>query len=1074
MNDLLNNQELEKQKQDLQKVFEKERKGLFGFFIERFRLTYLLMALIFVFGVLAIFTLPKESEPEVEIPFALVNTVYQGANPADVEELVTDKIEEKIENVDDLKVYNSTSKTGISSIYVEFSAEADLDKSITDLKDAVDSAKPHLPSEAEDPFVMEVSFNDMPIVTYSLLGSYSDAELKEYAEIVESELESIAGVSEVDIIGGAEREFLILVDPAKLAQHGLSMSQIAGAIQRENMNLPAGNIEIDDYKYNVRTTGRFENFEDLNSIIVAYQGEAPIYLSDLGEMKDTFKEKESLSRISLNGQESQNAISLQIRKKTGGNILRIVDEAEDIIAELDQGDRLPANLEIKKTNDNAVFIKDDINTLGTSGLQTMLLIFIFLFAVLGIRGALITGFSVPIAFLMAFIVLQVQGMTLNSMVLFSLVLSLGLMVDNSIIIMEGITEYMHRFGKTPFEAAILSIWNYKWPIIAGTMTTVSAFFPQLLVSGMMGEYMGIIPKTVTATLVSSLFVSLVIIPALVTRFCVRRNGKIVPKQNIENNGVEENKKKKHHLGFIGRLVDALRKHYVIYMRQVLASRKRRWTAVGVAILLFILAVLMPMVGLLKVEMFPTDFDLDYFAVNIKLPVGSGLEKTDEVTRQAEKIINQILELDNYVTNLGSSFNLMPGTGSDSETHVASIIVNLQKPEDGRERKSYQIADSVRDALENLPGGEVRVQELTAGPPTGAPLEARITGYDLNTLAELSEQTRMIIEQIPGTINVEDSLTEFTGEINFAIKRVEAKKYGLDSMTIASTLRNALYGVKASYITVAGDDIDITVKYSDEDLSDVDDLKNLEVYNPMGQRYLMKQVADISFEPSVQGIDHRNGEKIVTVTANLESGYNAGIATKQFEEQVAGLNLPEGYKIEMGGEMEDIAQSFTEIFTSMIVAVFLIVMILVLQFNSFKQPFIIMFALPLAIIGAIMALVIMRLNFSLPAFIGIVALAGIVVNDAIVLIDRINKNMKRKMDFIEGIVEAGVARMQPIFLTSATTIAGIFPLTFANEMWKGLGWGVIGGLLFATVLTLIFVPILYSMICRKDYDKGALF
>ncbi|MBU0660962.1 efflux RND transporter permease subunit [Patescibacteria group bacterium] len=1045
----------EHMEKQLETVLTQQSSSWNHFFIKRFRMTYLMMAVIILLGVYAMMTLPKEAEPEVSVPFVMITVPYPGANPVDVEDLIVDEIEEKIKNIDNVKAYNATAGVGYASISVEFEAEADIDKSLADVKDAVDEVAPFLPEDAEEPVVKELNFNDIAIVTYSFVGDYNDVQMREFAQVLQDEFERMPDVSRAPIVGEIMPEYQILVDQNKLDLYGVSLAQVAQAIRLSNMNAPSGDIAIDGYEYSVRVQGKFTRIDDIKDVIVTYVDEAPVYVRDIATIQDGFKEQETSARIGIGQSASKNTVSVQIYKRTGGNILRIVDNAESVIAELEDSAVFPADVSMLKTNDNSVYIKEDISRLGKSGGQTMILIILFLLVVLGLRGSLITGFSVPIAFLIAFIFIMFQGMTINSMVLFSLVLSLGLMVDNSIIVMEGINEYMDKHGKTAKEAAILAVWNYKWPIIAGTMTTVAAFLPMLLVSGIMGEYMSILPKTVSATLLASLFVALVIIPALASRFYVRH---------------DLSKKKKHPLMKKGReKVEQWKKDYVVALRKILIAKAKRRSIIVSALVLVFVAISLPIVGIMKVEMFPA-IDFDYFVVGVTLPTGSSVDKTNARVLEAESIIQSIPELDNYVTTIGAGFSAYAGNSADNGDHTANIMVNLVDKKE-RDRVSYDIAASVRDELRAIDGADVRVQEMTAGPPTGAPFEARIFGDDLQTLFAVSAEVKRAAGDIDGLINIQDSLDESSGELVFQVDRQKAMYYGLDVSTIANTLRQAIYGVNASTVTVDGEDIDIHVSYTEESIQDADDLGNISLQTQSGQSVMLRQVADVHILPSINEIHHLDGKKVIRITGQLAADGNLRHVMDAFDQYIQQeLVLPDGVHIEVGGETEDIQKSFTEIFMSMFVAVFLILFILILQFDSFKKPLIIIFALPLAIVGAFFGLTLLGLAFSLPAFIGLVSLAGIVVNDAIVLIDRIDKNLERRMPFIDGIVEAGLARMQPIFLTSATTIAGIFPLALSEEMWAGLGFSIIFGLLFATGLTLVFIPVLYVSLFQKEYMK----
>jgi HAE1 family hydrophobic/amphiphilic exporter-1 len=509
---------------------------------------------------------------------------------------------------------------------------------------------------------------------------------------------------------------------------------------------------------------------------------------------------------------------------------------------------------------------------------------------------------------------------------------------------------------------------------------------------------------------------------------------------------------------------------VIYRKKlnnILPYKKKRRTIIISAWILFAVAVAIPISGLMRTEMLP-QIDFEYFYVNIELPVGSSLEKTKKITTEVEKKVAKIPELKNYVTTIGTEVSNSMMFSSDSR-NKATITVNIVE-KDKRERTSFAISESLRKEIENTQGAEVKVNEMTAGPLSGSPIEIRIFSNNSKTLSEYSEKVVEYFKNVDNVINIETSLSNATGEFVFSIDRQKANYYSLNTSTIASTVRNALSGTTASTVNLDNEDIDIIVKYAQENFTNIDDIKNLLIINQKGEEIPLKQVANLNLEPSLLAIEHKNGKQIATVTADLKKGGNLQEITQNFKQEMEGYNLPDETSIEIGGETENIEKSFTELFYSMIIAIFLIAGILILQFNSFKQPLIILFALPLAVIGVIFGLFAIGQAFSIAVFIGIVALAGIVVNDAIVLIDRINKNIKDGLEFTEAVIEGGVARMQPILITSITTIAGITPLIYANELWKGLSLAIIFGLIFSTVLNLIVVPILYTSLCKKDCLK----
>ena len=1034
---------------------------------------------ILLFGIMSIISLPREAEPEVEIPFGVVTTIYPGASPNDVEKLITDKLEDEYKSLDNVKLITSGSLTGISSVAVEFDAEADLETSIRKLKDATDRAKTKLPDEAEDPVVAEVNFSDIPIITFSLQGDLSQTELNNYSKILQEELESIPRVSNVYLSGNLKREFRVIINKQKLEGLGIGISPVIQAISLNNANMPLGDLEIDEIHYQLRVKGEIENQDGLKNMPVYTSPDGTvILLADIAEVNDLFEEQTSISRLSQDGGQALPTVSLTVHKRTGGNILNIIEEAKNRIAELKNTNVLPSSLNIITTNDNAQFVADDLDRLGKNALTTVVIIFVILMFVLGWREALIAGLAIPLSFLSAFFFLDIQGETLNSMVLFSLVLALGLLVDNIIVILEGIYHNINSKKMSSINGTLLAVKQFFWPVTSGTMTTVAAFLPMLLVSGIMGQYMGIIPKTVSAVLLSALFISVTLIPAIAAKI-LKKN--IIKKHTNEeklNNCKSCSKftaiRRKIRDHFFNAITKVKNKH-VNLLENVLPNKKKRKKYIIGAWVLFIIFSTFPFLGILKIEMFPT-IDIDYFYVNIKTPIGSTLEVTDEITKKVEKILYQTKDIENFVTSVGSSASVNFEFGSSSgSANKANINVNLVD-KDKRDRKSFEVAEELRNKFEKITEAEVKIEELTAGPPTGKPVDIRLTGEDLNTLNKLADKIMADLKNIEGAVNISKSVEDAAGEFVLYPKSDILAKYGLNNLTFATNLRQQIYGVDASEVNLNNEDVKINVALNEKQLVSIDDIDNLLITTPTGHNVPISVLTEKRFEPSLVSINHRNGERIINVAANTE-GKTAQEIFAEIQEKVEGYDIPVGYRISYGGEVEDIQKSFTEIFLSLILAIILIAIILVLQFNSFKQPLIILSTLPLAIIGVFFGLTLLRLEFSLPAFIGIVGLAGIVVNDAIILIDKINQNIySDKMPLKGGIIEASQSRMQPILLTTITTVAGILPLGLSDPMWAGLAFSIIFGLIFATFLTLVMVPIMYVALEGKrvvKYFKGEI-
>ncbi|PIR97317.1 MAG: hypothetical protein COT91_02025 [Candidatus Doudnabacteria bacterium CG10_big_fil_rev_8_21_14_0_10_41_10] len=1032
------------------KKIEDGSKNPLSFFIRRSRLTVLIVVGIAIWGAVAGLSLPQEANPEVKIPFGVVTTVFPGASPTDVEELVTNKIEKKVENLDKVKLITSESSLSFSSVFVEFEASADLDKSIQDLKDAVSEVR-GLPNEAEDPEAMGINFNDFPVVTFSVVGDLTDIELKNLGETIQKELESISGVSNVSVTGIREREISVKVNPGELERLGISINQVVGAMQAANISLPLGDVEVGELSYNVTSSGKFNSVEDLNNVVVKSSPAGSVFLSDVAKISDGLREAKSISRVSLDGGQPKPAISLQIFKRTGGNIIEIVDAAKEKIENLETEGVIPVTAQVEVTNDVSQFIRQDFTTLRNSGLQTIVIIFILLTLALSFRKAVTAILSIPLVFMMALGILSLTGSTLNSLVLFSLVLSMGLLVDTIIVLLEGIHDGLKQ-GFSPSEASIYSLQTYIWPVLAGVLTTISAFIPMFLVSGIMGEFLKTLPITIAATLGSSLFVGLVIMPGIAA--LLLRTGR---KVDVEKDTIFEK--------YLIHRTEAL---YSRFITRIIASRSLKRRFVGVLAGLFVVAVGLVALGIIPIQLFPV-IDVDYFTVNIELLTGSPLESSNKITIEVENQILELSEVKNFVTNIGVVLNTGEGGVGGSNENTAQIVVNLTVLNE-RDRKSFDIAADLREKFEGIAGATITVSELTAGPPTGAPVEIRITGNDFIDIDTAAGQVVGLLEEIDGVINIESDSKLSPPEFSFELVHDNMGRYGLTAASVATGLRAAVEGVTATNITLDGDDIDVVVTFSGSKISSVEELKNLGIVSPSGQVVKLDQIARFEISPSLEVVRHRNLDRVVNIRGDVE-GTSSSVVKKVFEEKIAEVNLPKNVSAQFGGEVEDIQQSFTELWYSMIVAVILILFIMTVQFDSFKQPFIIILTLPLAVIGVVFGTFILGLEFGFATFLGVVALSGIVVNDAIILIDRINYNLKtRKLKISESIVEAGNARLEPIIMTTLTTIAGVTPLAFADAFWRGLSVAVAFGIAFATVLTMVLVPILYLKFEGKAWMK----
>lgn len=1024
-----------------EQAINKTKGNILGYFITHFRVVILVIIAIVILGTVALMNIPRESDPEVKIPIAVVSTFYAGASPADVESLVTDKIENKLEELDNVKLITSSSQNSLSSIVVEFEADANLDNSIRELKDKVGEVN-DLPSDAEDPVVTQIRADDYPIITFSLSGNLTENQFKQLGEDVQDELEAIPGVSKAPLIGVRKKEYSVLVNKESLSRLNLSISMVAGAIKASNLDLPLGDIDIDNLYYNIRSVGKLESIDDLKNVVISNNNGNPILLSDIAQVSENFVDKENSSRISIAGSQSEDNISLQIYKKTGGNILNIVDTAKTKIQTLKDEKIIPDNVQIEINNDYSSFIRDDLNTLGSSGIQSTILIFIIMFVALSFKEAIIALFAIPATLLITIIVLYFYGYTLNSMSLYSLVLSLGLLVDAFIVVLEGIFHNI-REGYSSLKAALLSVSHYSGPVTSGMLTTVAAFVPMLLVSGILGEYLKVFPITIGITLMASLFVSIVLVPSFAAMFLKKSQFVGTAKKSLLEKYITDKLRKKY------------RKVIYIFLRS--KKWKLRFSLTLTALFVASLGLLITQV--IPVELFPKA-DSNFIYINVEMPIGTDLSTTSEVASKVEDDLYKYPEIKNFITTVGQSSNTTSFEPGKSSQNLASISINLIDKKD-RKEKSYDIVDSLRKDLKNINEGDITITELSSGPPTGAPIEARVSGEDLNTLATLSEKVKNILKNTKGVINVDSNEDSSPADLTFTLKKDAIAKAGLSVSEVSGYLRTAIFGVTATTISQGKDDLDVVVKFDKSKVDSVEQIKNLSLINNQGQQVKLSYLADFSLEPALATIRHRDFERTISVTADLESGYTASKVVPQVEKTIKEKGIPQGYTVNFGGEVEDIQQSFSELWDAMIVAVILILIILVLEFDSFIRTGIILMSLPLMIIGVVIGMLIFHLPFSFMVFLGLVSLAGIGVNDAIVLMDKTNRNIEEKhMSAIEAVADAGDTRLQPIMLTTITTIMGVIPLIYANEFWIGLSISIIFGLAFATVIQLFVVPMLF--------------
>jgi len=1007
-------------------------------------------------GITSIIAIPKESTPEVKVPIAIVVTTLPGASASDVEKLVTNIIEKPLKNgLNNVNNLSSVSREGVSQITVEFDAKADLDTSLNDLRDQVDIAKPDLPSEAEDPRIIKIDFAAEPVVTFSIAANVPEPILFDLGKEVENELEIISGVSSVSISGLRDREVQVLLDRSLLTQFGLTAQQIAQAISSANASAPAGSIEIDGVEYPVRFEGDIVSASNVALIPITAQTGAPIFVGDIAEVVDGYSDATSLARTSVDGNPSTQSLSFNVFKATNANITEISRSVVDRLDELQEPGELLSGAQVSITLDSGELLYKDLSTLAFSGLQTTLLVILILSIAIGWREALIAGCTIPLSLTIAFIAMRYSGNTLNFVSLFSLVLVIGIIVDASIVVVEGINTRIRNAASETMDAtqkglmaARQTVQEFHIPLTAGAMTTIAVFAPLFLVSGITGEFIKSIPFTVIAVLFSALLVSLGFIPLIGAKFAGRSIGEFGGRR--------------------GKIVEGARTWYRSYLENFLSNKRNASALLVSTILLLVFTISLPVFGALRVVFFETGNE-DYLYIDIVLPQGSTLSLTDLETRKVEEVLYTVPEISSFTTSAGGSSQFGSTSGASSGEHLGNIFINL---DENRSRRSSNIADDLRGLLADIGTSEIRVGELEGGPPTGRPITITFSGDSLADLDRTTEKASQLLESIPGTADVITSSQN--SQLGFVIDfaRGVAIEDGITSRTAAFELRSSLYGTTATILRNVDEDVDVRVmldynqsknpSISNRTAPDV--LLTTPVGNSGGTPSLLGSYAGISIEQSRASIAHDNGTRIVQVASSITSDANARVITAEFARRAeTELSLPEGVTMKIGGENEDVDQSFTDLFVALILGVVGIFAILVLQFNSFRHAGYVLMSVPLSLVGVFGGLLIADRPISFPSIMGFIALAGIVVNNAIILIDTMN-NMRREnptLPIKDIVIESSVSRLRPVILTTITTVVGVIPLIFTAELWVPLAISLMFGLSFATILTLVLIPSVYN-------------
>ncbi len=997
-------------------------------------LVNLLMLGLFIFGWISMNRMPTELTEPVSFNWVFITVPYPGASPAECENLLVDPIESEIQDVDDIDEIQSTAGEGFAFLLVKFEDMSDDEfrNKYNELKSEVD--KVDLPENAEDPEMDDFNSSDfLPLINIVMAYSIPEENAQKIAEDLSDDFKDVNGVAKVQVSGLGEREIWVEVDPIKMVNLGVTFDEIVLALKSRNLNVPGGNLSVGKSEFLIRSLGEYESIEEIrNTIVRNISNGKTIKIKDFARVDDRREELEILSRV--NGEQS---ITFSISKKAESSSIPVINEIKDLVSKYES--KVPDGVKFSWTNDNSVYIERVISVLRNNAVTGMILILLILYLFLGKSNALLASLGIPISFLITFILMELWGYTLNGSTLFALVMVLGIIVDDAIIILENSHRY-RMMGYSSKEAAIVGTQEVVKPIISSIGTNIAAFLPLILLPGIMGKFMRIIPIVFSLALVASMFEAFILLPSHYAEW--------TKKSKVFERGEK---------GFF----KLLRRKYETLLTKIL--RMRYWVTAGlVTVFAFAILVVIPHVG---VEMF-ADEDMDQMRVLVQMPEGTSLEETDRVMKKYEERSLGLPEdhLQAVVANVG----LLQG---DEEwlvkKNVGQLLIQLQ-PEEIRTKSTDELLANLRESCASISGPtSVQFVKVSGGPPVGKPISVKVQGKYLDDIKAASLVLQDSLKNLKGTYDIADNFPPGKKEIRIKINEDKAALYGFNTQLIALSIRYAFDGVEATEFRDGDDEIDVLVKYDIEKRSSMDDILNMRISNPQGNTVALREM--VSFEIATGPTDIRriDQKRTIMVTGELNQAETSLDKINNRLQNIFPIiqaDFPE-VDFDIGGQFDEFTKTFQNMATLFMLSLILIFLILGTQFNSYSQPLVILSTIPFGLIGAVLGLLISGNPFSIVAMFGFVALAGIVVNDAIILITFVNNRRQQeaptKYNIWRSIVDAGRLRLRPILLTSLTTISGLLPMAAGiggmSEMWSPLANVILFGLVISTILTLFIIP-----------------
>ncbi len=1081
--------------------------------------TTVITIILAIMGIQAYQNLPKENFPDISLPNIYVSVIYPGTSPKDMENLIVRPIEKECKSIAGVKKVKSNSLQDYCNVIVEFNSDINIESAKQKVKDAVDRAKSDLPKDLKnDPEVNDINFADLPVMQVNISGDYDLNKLKKFADEAKDHIESLKEIKKVEIIGALEREIQINVDMLKMQSAGLTMGDIARAVQSENLTIPGGTVNMEGVRRSLNVRGEFANATELGNMVIKSIHGSPVYLKNIADVVDSYKEQESFARL-----DKKNVITLNIIKRKGENL---IEASEKIVALMDnfKKESWPNDVIVTLTGDQSEQTRMTLHDLINTIIIGFILVFIVLMFFMGTTNAFFVAMSVPLSMCLAFIVMPAIGFTLNMIVLFSFLLALGIVVDDAIVVIENTHRLFANGKRSITEAAKMAAGEVFLPVLSGTLTTLAPFVPLLFWKGVIGKFMFFLPVTLIVTLTASLLVAYLINPVFAVTFMKPHS-----EEGDKKNSAKNFKMSMILLGaaiIIGYLIDFGTGNFAVlamliyllnhfYLKKVIKRFQEvswprfqekykkllvwclhrpvamMWSVFGV----FVLSIALLIVRNGGVSFFPMA-DPNFVYVYTNLPVGTDQNYTDSITKIVEERVYKAIEWPNplvksVITNV--TVGVTDPQDEDQGSYPNKSKVSVAFVEYGKRngQSSAQYLDKIRQSIKGIPGAEISVAQEQGGPPVGKPVNIEIKGDNYEDLVNTSKSLKRMLDslKIDGVEELRSDLQDQKPQIVFDIDRERANREGISTYSIGNEIFLGVLGTDISKYRDQNDDYNIVIKYKDEQRYNVDLLRNLKIlYRDMSMGGAIRNVplssfADVKYSDTYGLIKRKNQKRIVTVSSNVLSGYNENAVVQDVKKAFSNFRTPEGVTVEMTGSQEEQAETSAFLGWAMGTALLLIILILVMQFNSVSKPLIILIEILFSIIGVFLGFSIFKMEFSIVmSGVGIIALAGIVVRNGILLVEFTELLREKGVPVFDAIVEAGKVRMTPVILTASATILGLIPLAVGlnidfsklfsefnphiyfggdnTAFWGPLSWTMIFGLSFATFLTLIMVPVMY--------------